>query len=498
VPASQPASGRALYIGVAATLSEAPVNLLLLVDEREYAAFAPMTIEALVADHFVPIVADDTTRALGESGLLSMAFADSPTRSELFGKENLTWLRLTLKAGTNAADWKPSLRGAYLNAVWASATETLTRELLGSSDGAPKMSVRLARPPVLDHTLKLRVKEPLGDEERTALLKADVAKVLREVDGLTGKLVDWVLWEQAVDPDDEPADARVYALDEATGEIRFGDGRHGRIPPIGRDAIVAFRYQRTELGPSGSATVPGNLITARTPLNLVSPVATVESVTAADQAAGGAPPEDDDRVLQFGYARLRHRDRAVTLHDLEDLAVQSSPDIVQARAVARRDSIRLVVVMKGRNPVPTAAQARELRRLLLASAPMSLSAPNALRIEGPGVRRLRIRLQLRVERLDYAGALGRYVTGRLAGFFDTATGGIDKDGWAIGLSPSADDIAFVLIDAPHLDSIEDVTLYEIALDGSEKLWPDTLKPTELAMLAKDSIRIQFETAEVET
>ena len=422
-PAPSGASGRALFIGLAATPSEAPVNVLLLVDECEHAAFAPMTIEALVADHFVPIVADDSTRALGESGLLSMTFDVPPTPSDLFGQKGLTWLRLTPKAGANSADWKPSLRGAYLNAVWASATETMTRELLGSSDGAPNMSVRLARPPVLDHTLELRVKEPLGDEERIALRKTDKASVLTEVDGLSG---DWVLWKQVTNPVDEPADARVYALDEATGEIRFGDGWHGRIPPIGRDAIVAFSYKRTESGSSGSATVPGNTITARTALNLVSPVATVESVTAADQGAGGARPEDDDRVLRFGYARLRHRDRAVTLHDLEDLAVQSSPDIVQARALVRRGSIRLVVVMKGSNPAPAAAQVRELSRLLLASAPVSLSAPNALQVKGPEVRSLRIELHLRVETLDHAGDLGRYVKARLADFFDTATGGIDQ------------------------------------------------------------------------
>jgi hypothetical protein len=501
VSATQSDGGRAIFIGVAGlrpeapanVLSGAPVNVLLLVDQREHTSLAPMAIHALAADHFDPIVADDTTRALGEAGLLSMAFTEPPTPRELFGR-TLTWLRLTPKAGASSADWKPSLRGAYLNAVWASATETLKRELLGSSDGRPNMLVRLARPPVLDHSLELRVKEPLSDEERAALHKADKASVLNEVNGLPG---DWVLWKQVIDPSDEPADARVYALDEATGEIRFGDGRHGRIPPIGRDAIVAFSYQRTEPGPPGSATVPGNLIAARTALNLVSPVATVESVTAADQAAGGAPPEDDDRVLRFGYSRLRHRDRAVTLHDLEDLAVQSSPDIVQARAVPRRDSIRLVVVMKGRNPVPTAAQVRELRRLLLASAPVSLSVPNALSIEGPKVRRLRIELQLRVERLDHAGALAQYITGKLTDFFNTATGGIDKDGWALSLSPSADDIAFVLLDAPHLDSIEDVTLYEIALDGSEQPWPDTLEPTELAMLHDDWLRIQFATAEVE-
>ncbi len=253
VPASQPASGRALFIGLAATPSEAPVNVLLLVEERQHAGFAPLTIEALVAGRFEPIVYDDATRALGESGLLSMAFAVPPTLSDLFGQKGLTWLRLTPKPNPNG-EWVPALRGAYLNAVWASATETLTRELLGSSDGAPNMAVLLARPPVLDHTLELRMKEPLGDEERAALRQADKASVLSEVDELPG---DWVLWKQVVDPNDEPADARVYALDEATGEIRFGDGLHGRIPPIGRDSIVAFRLQTHRAGSIRKRHGPG-------------------------------------------------------------------------------------------------------------------------------------------------------------------------------------------------------------------------------------------------
>lgn len=488
--ASSQASGRALFLGLAATPSEGPVNVLLLVAERDHRAFAPLKIDALVADRFVPVVANDATRALGESGLLSMSFAVPPTPSDLFGKSGLTWLRLTPKAGDG---WTPALRGAYLNAVWASATETLTRELLGSSDGEPHLTVRLARPPVLNHTLELRVKEPLGEEERAALLKQEPNRVLSAVEGLPG---DWVLWEQVIDPDDEPASARVYALDEATGEIRFGDGQHGRIPPIGRDAIVAFRYCRTELDPTGGDTVPGNNIAARTALNLISPVETVESVTAADQSAGGAPPESDERVLRFGFARLRHRERAVTARDLEDLALQSSPDIVQARALTRRGHIRLVVVMRGKNPQPNAAQVRELRRLLLDAAPVALRAPNALRIAGPQVRRLRIDLTLKVDRLNHAGALAAFVKQKLAGFFDTATGGVEQDGWALGLIPNEGEIAFALSDAPHLESIGDVKLREITDDGKARMWPEALKPNEIVLLADDPIRIQFETAEV--
>lgn len=490
--ASARLTGREVYIGLAATPSEAPVNVLLLVEEQKRTEFAPMTIEALVADRFVPIVVDDATRALGESGVLSMSFAVPPTRSELFGKDNLTWLRLIPKS--KATDgWIPTLRGAYLNAAWASATETLTRELLGSSDGAPHLNVRLARPPVLRDTLELRIKEPVGEEERKALLKVDAQSVLSAVEGLPG---DWVLWKQVIDPDDEPAAARVYALDETNGEIRFGDGRHGKIPPIGRDSIVAFRYGRTEPDPTGGDRVPGNTIKARAALNLVSPVETVESVTAADQAAGGAPTESDDRVLRFGFARMRHRSRAVTAEDLEDLALQSSPDIVQAHAFVRRGYIRLVVVMRGNNPVPNAAQIRELRRLLLDAAPASLSAPNVLRIEGPKIRRLRIELQLLVETLDHAGQLSSSVKKKLAAFFDTATGGLDKDGWELGAKPSEEDIALAISDAPYLESIENVRLHEITEDGKELPSLESPGSREIVMLADDPIRIQFETAEV--
>jgi hypothetical protein len=484
-------TGRSIFLGLNATPLGAPVNVLFLVDEQDHTAFAPMGVDAVIADQLTRIVADDKSRALGESAILSMDFNVPPTRSGLFGRENLTWVRLKPKVGAQGA-WLPKIRGAYLNAAWASATETLTRELLGSSLGEPNLTVLLARPPVLYKSLELRVKEPLGEEEREALLKQDKNKVLTNVENLDG---DWVLWEQVIDPADEPADARVYSLDENTGEIRFGDGIHGRIPPIGRDVIVAFRYSRTERDPSGGNIVPGNLIAPRTALNLVSPVESVENVTAAEQAAGGAPPESDEQVLRFGFARLRHRDRAVTAYDIEDLALQSSPDIVQARAFRRRDYVELVVVIDGDDPAPSAAQMRELRRLLLAAAPVSLSAKGAFRISGPRVRRLRIDLELRVERLDFAGELTEFVKRRLSQFFNSATGGSDKEGWLMGVNPTEGDIALALLDAPRLESLKRVKLWEVADDGRLVRWPSGLRPNELVMLDDDPVRIDLEPGE---
>ena len=500
-----PAADRAIYLGFDAPLVGEPINVLLLVEERPHDDLAPMTVEVLIADRFVPVAISDATRALGESGVLSMAFPIEATPRDLFGR-TLEWLRLIPGAGASTTDWKPKVLGAYLNGVWASAAETLTRELVGSSQGEPNLTLYLARPPVLRNTLELRVREPLGEEEREALKKERPGRVLSAVENLSG---DWVLWNRVIDPADEEPTARVYALDEETGAIRFGDGRHGRIPPVGRDSIVAFTYRRTEVGggAAGSAAasdttvpritiVPGNTIAARTTLNLVSPIEGVEAVFAADQGAGGAPPEEIDRVLRYGIASLRHRMRAVTVRDIEDLVLESSPDIAQARCFLRNGFVQLVVVMRGLDPMPTADQRRELHRLLVAEAPPALSARQALRIGGPALRRLRVDLRLRVASLDVAGAVGRDARKRIIALFDTATGGADGEGWALGENPSEADLAVALTDAPRLEGIASVSLREITADGGDQPWPPSLKRNELARLDKDGVRIEFETVEV--
>jgi hypothetical protein len=490
--ASAAVPSRAIFLGFTSPLSDAPVNTLLMVDqERNFDSLAPLRVDALAGDHMTPVIASDTTRALGESGVLSMSFTAGPIPADLFGT-TLSWLRLSPSGVDPTLAWTPGLRGAYVNAVWARGQETLTREPLGSSDGAPNITVSVARPPVLDGALELRINEPLGDEE-IHVLRAQQGSdyVLTGVENLPGS---WVRWNQVVDPLDEDAAARVYSLDEGSGLIQFGDGQHGAIPPIGRDCIVAFTYQRTEPG-SDPTVAPGNSVAARMPLNLVSPVPTVESVIAADAAAGGAPPDTDEFILRFEAARLRHRDRAISATDLEDLAVESSPEIAQARGLADQQGIRLIVVMKGANPLPNSAQVRELKRLLLAAGSPELNAPGALRIEPPSLREIRVDLTLRVAGLEHVGALGEWVKAAIARFFDAATGGSDGAGWPLGSAPRDDDIAMALQDAPNLEDIAAVTFREIAADGTDRAFDGTINASDLVVSAQEPVRLQFEIIE---
>ncbi|HSV18609.1 MAG TPA: hypothetical protein VLR71_09380 [Casimicrobiaceae bacterium] len=479
-----PATGRALLLGFDKALSGANARVLVSVrQESEFDKAAPMQTAVAIGGRFVPVVSSDESRAASETGIVTLAFDTTSTAEALFGGA-FHWLRFQPGPGGDDG-WAPKLRGVYANAVRASATETLTRELLGSSEGAPNLVVKVARPPVLRDSLELRVREPLGDEDRQALLDADEKKVLT-IDDPPG---DWVLWTQVADPLDEPPSSRVYALDERTGEIRFGDELHGRIPPVGRDSIVAFRYARTEARPDGDTDVPANRIQARAPISLVSPVTSVDAVFAADQAAGGAPPEPDDRVLQFAAAKLRHRERAVTARDFEDIVLETFPDIAQARMLLDNARARLVVVTQA-GEGPNRAQARALRAALLERAPAALASAS-FEIAQPRIRRVRVDLALRVRTLDVAGDLAGRAKNAVKAFFDVATGGPSGEGFAIGATPRAEDLARAIVDLPDLDGIASIALLE-TIAGDEKPWSGVVKAAEIVRLADDGVRVAFD------
>src|SRR5262245_21657765 len=183
--------------------------------------------------------------------------------------------------------------------------------------------------------MHLRVLERLGDEDVEKLRSAgvDVTKTLPNIPDRPGY---WVLWTEVVDPADQAPGERVYALDDATGIITFGDGQHGMIPPIGTNVILAESYQRG----GGEAA---NRIAAWAKINLVTPLAGVSAVANPDGAAGGSDPQDAETTLRFAPANLRLRDRALTLPDFEMLALQFSRDVAQARALPARGGMRLIV-----------------------------------------------------------------------------------------------------------------------------------------------------------
>ena len=475
--ASNGAAAAAIYLGFDQPLQGTAISLFWDVEDADFSTLMPLLVEAVgPSGQSVPLDSGDETRALGASNVLTVNIPIPLTQVSLFGQD-LYWLRLH---PTAAGPWSPVINAVYLNGVWSVAEETQELEVLGSSIGAPNAMFYLLRPTVLAGSLQLRVREVLSDADLAALVLGNAENVVSDQANLPGT---WVLWNPVLDPTDFGPLDRVYSLDSESGLITFGDGIGGKVPPIGRDNIVAFVYKRGG-GAAANAFAPWGS------LNLVSPVQGVTAVLGPQSAAGGADATLPQDMLKIAPSQIRQRDRAITPRDLEQLALQSSPQIIQARSWQVGGRVRLVTLVSGATVVPSLEQTRALKDFLAARMTPGLAA--VLDVAAPRIVNVRINLVAQVPSFDVAAQVGAEINQLLLQLLDPQAGGVDGEGWPLGRSLTADDVLAALSAIANLQGIASVDLQAIDAGGASSELSANFSVDQFAVLAADGVRISLQ------
>jgi predicted phage baseplate assembly protein len=232
-------------------------------------------------------VYEDQTLAFTREGSLHLQ-GPGPVAQTIEGRvaEARYWLRVRLVEGAYPAGGEPEVDFVRPNVARARNLATVRNEIAGTSDGRPDQGFRLAFRPVAPGTLALAVEDPEQGSEA-------------------------IPWEQRDDLLASGEDDPHFVLNAVAGEVRFGDGRRGRIPPAGSQ-IIAQRYQYG----GGQA---GNVASGAINLPL-SALTGVDRVSNPRPAAGGRDEESLEDFLACAPARLRHRNRAVAADDFASLA----------------------------------------------------------------------------------------------------------------------------------------------------------------------------------
>ncbi|MEG4166553.1 MULTISPECIES: putative baseplate assembly protein [unclassified Microcoleus] len=426
----------------------------------------------------------DETNAFAERGLIQFIGPTDWEKTSEFGQE-LFWLRVNWQEGQFRVP--PRLQRLLTNTMWATQAITLENEILGSSDGTTSQIFRTVQKPVLQGE-KLEVQEVKipSAEERTAieLLEGnDAVKVVRDEAGQIEAV--WVRWHKVRDfYGSEPGD-RHYVLDRLTGELLFGDGQYGMVPPQGRNNIRLCQYQ------TGGGT-RGNLA-ANTVVQLKTTVPYIEKVTNLEAAGGGTEQESIDRVKERGPKFLRHRDRAVTIQDFEDLAYEALPDVARAKAIAptfkqksqeqkdnRFDPLdpNLWLDPNTRNPnldnhnKAKADNAGQIRILIVPRTTAPQPVPSLglidrvkaymrercdpsvdLQVTGPEWQAVSVTAEVVPKSLEKADAVRAAVVEQLEKFLHPLTGGKKGQGWALGRLPQQSDLYAVIQSISGVDHV---------------------------------------------
>ena len=266
----------------------------------------------------------DETNAFTESGVLRfIGPADLHARTEF--RHTRYWLRARWDSGTFLLS--PRLRRVLTNTTWATQATTVLNEILGSGTGEANQVFRSAQAPVLlGARLEVQELDLPSTQEHAALVAVvgeDAVSVVRDVTGQIDTV--WVRWLPVSDFYGSGPRDRHYAIDYVTGEIRFGDGQHGLVPTAGRNNVRLAVY-RTSGGVKGNRP-------AQTISQLKTAVPSIESVTNYESSEGGADQENLEEMKERGPKVLRHKERAVTVQDIEDLALEAAPDVARAQAL---------------------------------------------------------------------------------------------------------------------------------------------------------------------
>lgn len=450
--------GRAIYLGFVNPLRNGPLKIFFAAKELPYsdASKPKMEWSYRAENEWQRLSFDDASEGLIKQEILQFIAPRDFTAATRFGAFRY-WIRGMLLQGEYAET--PVLAGIYPNTTWAFQAETRRDEILGSSNGEAGQTFRFFRFPVRAGQI-VRVREVLTEEEKEELIKLFGEQALHEVKDELGKVLEtWVLWTEVENFFDSQSTDRHYTLDRATGELRFGDGRNGQIPPAGLNNLRAFSYQ------AGGGAL-GN-VEAGAIQSLTTAIANVEAVINPVEAGGGSDTASLDDMLVIGPAMINHRQRAVAPQDFEWLAKQASRQVAKARCVRNLDSqgrratgwVTLYLVPHSRDskPQPSLEMRRMVQRYVSEHCANTVAAPQHIFVAGPVYAEIDVLADLVVATIAAAARVEQEARAKLADFLHPLTGGPTDDGWEFGQGLSASDVYVLLEKIEGLDHVENLS-----------------------------------------
>ena len=397
----------------------------------------------------------DETKSFTVSGIVSLFVAaeiSTWNETSLCSEIPLFWIRAVWSEGEYQS--KPILQRVLLNTVHATQSLTLENEIVGSGNDTPNQVFCSSRTPILgdlilevketqrpsESGLKRIVKEE-GENAVTPIKNAD-----KHNEGF------WIRWHEVQDFLKSDKCDRHFVVEGLGGEIRFGDGDKGMNPPSGANNI-RLRTYKTGGGLSGNVAI-NNVTKLRSSLPLVDSVINVEC------ASGGQDIEDWSSLYTRGSRFLRHRGRAVTPEDYEDLALMVSAQIALAKCYPLQDLasslekkstpgvVSVVIVPKSTqpDPRPTIDLLRHTWRYLDQANEQGIS----LVVLGPDYVRINIDVVAAPVLQSTGSNIVNDIQKRLEKYLHPLSGGDKSEGWRFGEQPHHSDVYSQLESIPSL------------------------------------------------
>jgi hypothetical protein len=442
---------KTLYLGFDKKLEKGPISIFFSFEEGESLEENTSKIEWCYYsqdEEWIRLEVSDNTQNLSRTGTVEFYIPADFARTSRFGDE-LYWIR-AVDAADKFRTQHPTVKGIYINTTLATQAESIKNEILGSSDVSADQKFQFARIPVITEEIWVNEITTLSEEEKKIIIKEDGKDSIRESKDEAGKPTEvWVRWKPVEDFFDSKPDSCHYVVERATGEVTFGNGVHGMVPPVGRGNIKAT-YQVG--GGRGGNVGTSEIATLKTSIPFVS------GVTNPEAAKGGSDTERMEAVFERGSHQIKHRDRAVTEEDFERIARSASSYIARTKCYIEDGTLRIIVIPGGEEdkPIPSLTLRKTVEKHIKKRS-LNLISPERVEVEKPLYTEVSITVVVVPDSMDVAVPLEKEILKRLKKFLHPLTGGPEESGWEFGRGVHISDVYALLEgikDADHVEALE--------------------------------------------
>lgn len=312
--------------------------------------------------------------------------------------------------------------------------------------------------------------------------------------------ISWTAWQRRPDLDSSQRQHQHFQLDSAGRWLRFGDGEHGRVPPKGSLILLAGLETRGEAGNIAANVIQSLADTAYNRVLLDDyelARSKLAAVTNPLPASGGDAVETLNQAATRAFARREKIERAVTLEDIETLAMETPgvhlarthahavlhPDLPCLKAPGMMTLIILPFLPKDQ-PTPDIG----LRRVVADYLQRRRVIGSRIAVVGPGYRKVSVRARVAACSNADVLALPQAVSAALNRFFHPLHGGDDGDGWPFGRDVYRSEVFQVIDDVAGVDHVLSL---ELLADGCQPQCANVcLGPTQLVVAGQHQINVE--------
>lgn len=356
---------------------------------------------------------------------------------------------------------RPIIKGVDFNAVRVVQKETHAPEYFSVIRNEANKLCRLTESNAADVRVWVNELGSLNINEQEVYLNApsDIAQAEYDEVGNLEKL--WIKWKPISGLISAGMEDRVYEVDYSRGEVLFGDGKNGKIPPAHTNEGIKIEYSIC----NGSA---GN-IDAYKVKGFLSDIDKISSVRNPSPIMGGVDMETIDRASSRTFSQISGGNRLISLSDFEESICFNDRNIYKVRCLPHVDenskpcigitSIAVLPVDYMQGYEKFQGIKNHIWKFIDDKAPVTLYKSSKIRVFEVGYVETCVSVDAVIDDFNSYQGVYKEVRQRLERFLNPVSGNFSRRGWNIGEFPRKELIYNYIKVIKHIRWIKKINIF---------------------------------------